>query len=153
VSFLDPPRLATQVPRTPVHLAQAVENRSANAKLCVRRKLHVLGAVKFLQRVNQSNYAGMYQVLKRNMPRHPFVNTPRDIADLRQLLGEQALAPFLVLPRPLHLPIQSGEAKNAIKKGLRYSDLEKPFPILQIEIQGGKYRYENQVADSELSAA
>src|SRR5437764_13982586 len=57
VSFLQHPRLAPQVTRAPVHLPQAVENRSTNAELCIRTELYAFVEVKLLKCIYQSHDA------------------------------------------------------------------------------------------------
>jgi hypothetical protein len=83
VRFFQAARLTAQIARTPVHLAQAVQNRPANAELCVRAELDALAAVKFLKCVNQSHYAGMHQVFEGNMPRQPLMNPAGNVSNLR----------------------------------------------------------------------
>ena len=47
---------AAQVPRSPVDLAQAVEHRAPNAELGVGAELHVLGAVKLIQSIDEADH-------------------------------------------------------------------------------------------------
>ena len=101
VGFFDLARLAPQFARTPVHFAQAVEDGAADAELGVGTELHVLGAVKLVERVDQSDHSGVHQVFERHVAGQPFVDAARQVADLGQLFQQDAVAFFFfVYPDP-----------------------------------------------------
>jgi len=77
--------LAAQIARTPVHFAQAVENRAPNTKLGIGTKLHMLAVIELVQGIHQTQDASVNQVFKWHMARQPFMDAARDIAHLRQL--------------------------------------------------------------------
>ena len=96
--LLDPTPLAAQFAWSPVHLAQAVENRAADAELGIRSKLHMFPAVKLVQRINQANYACMHEIFQRDMARQPLMDAARQISNLRQLFQQDAITILAVLP-------------------------------------------------------
>src|SRR5271165_1199381 len=103
VGFFDLARLAPQLARTPVHFAQTVEDGAADAELGVGTELHLLGTVKLVERVDQSEHAGMHQVLERHVAGQPFVDAACQVFDLGQLFEQDAVAFFffvliLILP-------------------------------------------------------
>src|SRR6266567_2243321 len=136
MGFLHTARLTAQVARTPVHLAQTVENRPANPEFRVRPEQHVFALVVLVQCIDQPDDTGMYQVFERNVAGQAFVNAAGNGADLGQLLGEEPLALFFVLPHavgslacPHHGLIKCGEPENAIRARLRSCFSEKSFPV------------------------
>ena len=97
--FFQPSRLAPQVTRTPVEFTQAVEDRSPDAKLCIRSELHLLAAIEFLQRIDQSNDPGMHEILQQHVTRQAIVYAAGDVTDLGQLLHQQPFPLVLVASR------------------------------------------------------
>ena len=96
--FFDFARLAPQLARSPIHFAQAVENRSPDAELGIRAELHMLGEIKLVERIDQPNHSGMHQVFEGHVPGQPFMDAARQIAHLGQLFEQDAVALFFVLP-------------------------------------------------------
>src|SRR3981081_661130 len=92
VGGIDEAAFAAQFARTPVKFAKAVENGSANTKLGVRTELHVLGEIKLIERVDESDNAGMDQVFKGYVAGQPVVNAAGDVADLGQLFHKDTFA-------------------------------------------------------------
>ena len=74
------------------HFPQAVEDRAANAKLRVGFQLHVLRGIEFLDGVDQPQHTGVDQIVERNLRRQTVMDSPRDIANLRQMFQEQPFA-------------------------------------------------------------
>ncbi len=92
VGLFDAASLAAQMPRAPVHFAEAVQDGAANAELGVGFQLHVLAGIEFLHGVDQADNAGVNQIFERNMRGQPVMDAPGDIAHLRKVFEQQALA-------------------------------------------------------------
>src|SRR5581483_9432952 len=85
----DSPRLTTQATRTPIEIAQAVEDSATNPELRVRLELYVLRRVVLFHSFDQAEHAGLDEVIERDVVGQPLMNSLRDVADLRQLLHEE----------------------------------------------------------------
>src|SRR6185369_7577800 len=132
VGFLQPPGLAPQVARTPVHLPQTIQDRSPDAKLGVGPELDVLAVVELLQRINQPQHAGVYQVLQGHVAGQTVVNPARNVTDLRQLFHQQPLTFIIFLPAAVspqacfghgatvlsRPPVRRSEAGGSSKSGM-----------------------------------
>ena len=88
-------RLAAQVARAPVHVAQAVEDGAPNTELGVGGEAHILAGVVLVHGIDQSHDAGMQQVVERNVLRQPLMNAAGDVFHLRQLLQQQLIGAAL----------------------------------------------------------
>ncbi len=91
VCFFDASRLASQISRAPIHLAQTIENRSANSEPCVGFELDVLSRVEFVHRVDQTDDSGVDKIVEGNVRREPVVDSSRDVTHFREILVEQTL--------------------------------------------------------------
>ena len=98
VSFLQPPGLAPQIARAPVHLPQTVQDRPPDTELGIGPELDMLAVIELLQRINQPQHAGMHQVFQGHVAGQAVVNPARDVTHLRQLFHQQTLAFIIVLP-------------------------------------------------------
>ena len=86
MSFFQEPSFTPQISRTPVHLPQAVQNCTPDAKLGIRRKLNLLFLIVLVQSVDQAHHAGVHQVFKGDVPRQMLVDAARNIPHLGKLI-------------------------------------------------------------------
>jgi hypothetical protein len=59
----------------------------------------MLGMVELVERIDQPDHPGMYQVFDRDIPGQALVNPAREIAHLRQLFQQEAVPILFILPR------------------------------------------------------
>ena len=60
----DAARLAAEISRTPIHLAQAIENGTANAEAGVGLELDISGGIKFVDGVDETEDSGVDKVVE-----------------------------------------------------------------------------------------
>ena len=86
---------AAQIARSPIQLAQAVEDGAFDAVLGVAVKRHVLGAVVFGHGIEQPHDAGVDQVVQIHVNRQVFVHTNGDRLYQRKVIEHDLVALFL----------------------------------------------------------
>jgi hypothetical protein len=94
MGLLNAASLVAQMARTPVHLAETVQDGSPNAELRVRLEVDVPARIEFFNCINQADHPGMDQIFERYLRWQAIVNPPGDVTDLRQMLKQQSLAFF-----------------------------------------------------------
>src|SRR5579883_2780767 len=99
--LFDGPSLAAQIARAPVERPQTVKNGPAYTELSIAAKLHLLGWIKLLKRIQESKHPRTYQLFHFHMLRQPLMNTPCNVAHHRQVLQHNLL---LLRSKPASIP-------------------------------------------------
>ena len=88
--------LAAQIARAPVEFAEAVEDGAADAELGVGLELDLAAFVVAGERIDEAEDAGVDEILDGNVLGKAVMNVAGDVAHLRHLFQEDAVAYFLV---------------------------------------------------------
>src|SRR5271156_1918295 len=72
--FLDNAALAAKLTRSPVHIAEAVQDSSFDPELRIGAKLCFLPRIELIGCIDQAKYAGTYKIFQVDILRQLFVN-------------------------------------------------------------------------------
>ncbi len=87
-----------QIPRSPIQLAQAIEDRAFDAVLRIAGEGDIFSGVELLGRIEQAQHAGVNQIVQIDMNGQGLMNTDCDCPDERKILHDDPVALLYFYP-------------------------------------------------------